>query len=442
MTTIDWLLWLGYFITLVAILAGWFWTIVLYIAGGRYLRDWQRRGPGREEDYLWVFLVPALNEGLTIADSVSRLRQVHATHKLMLVINDGSDDNTAEVLAGLAGPDLEVLHRRLPDAQKGKAAALNAAYHHVLGQLDRLPSLRGWSPERIIFAIVDADGRLDTAAPSTVARHFDDPSVGGVQISVRIYNELTWLTRSQGREFGVFGALFQVGRSRWGAAFMGGNGQFNRLAALASVAGQEGPWSHYLTEDQELGLRLLERGWRGEHEPFTYVAQQGVNSLRRLYRQRIRWMQGNLQVVLDLRRVHAHYLVGHRRFDATFTLLMPVFQVIVGTAIAVSVVLAVGFGVPYLPFDDPILLAFFLTMAFGPMTIAVLVQARGRGLRGLVAALAVTPSYIAYNWLMWPVVFIGLYKQLRGNTTWSKTAREAVDQGSQGAGARVASAPK
>ncbi len=293
-------------------------------------------------------------------------------------------------------------------------------------QLSTLESLRGWAPERIIVAIVDADGRLDPRAPLLVSRHFDDPRVGGIQVNVRIYNETSWLTRMQGMEFRVFGGLFQVGRAQWGASFMGGNGQFNRMSALDSVATPNGPWSDFLTEDQELGLRLLEHGWRGEHEPFTHVSQQGLNSLRRLYRQRTRWFQGNLQVLNNVRRLHAHHLFGKRRFDALFTLLQPVFLIVVGTAVIVAIVLAVFFGIPFLPLDRPVLLVLFLLLAFGPTAMGVLVQARGRGWRGLLAALAVTPSYLAYTWLLWPVVFIGLYKQLRGNNVWAKTARESL----------------
>ena len=427
MTLLDWLLWAGYFLALLAIVTGWAWTIVLFVAGGRYERYWREQGPGDESNYLWVFMVPALNEGVTIADSVGRLRAVAATHKVMLVINDGSEDNTGEVLESLAGPDLEVFTRVPPDARKGKAAALNAAFAHIKAQLGSGEALEGWTPDRIIFAIVDADGRLDPNAPGFVARHFDDPRVGGIQVNVRIYNETSWLTRMQGLEFRVFGGLFQVGRARWGVSFMGGNGQFNRMSALTSVAGPTGPWSDFLTEDQELGLRLLERGWRGEHEPFTFVSQQGLNSLRRLYRQRTRWFQGNLQVLSSMRRLHAHHLFGLRRFDALFTLLQPAFLIIVGTAVIVALILAIGFGVPFLPLDEPILLAFFLLLAFGPTAMGVLVQARGRGWQGLFAALAVTPSYIAYAWLMWPVVFIGLYKQLRGNNVWAKTARESIN---------------
>lgn len=100
-------------------------AIVLAISGGQAL---VHQPPiGGEEHYLWVFLVPALNEEVTIADTVARLTALSVTHRLFLIIDDGSSDGTASVLASVAHPDLRVLRRQLPQAQQGKGAALNHA---------------------------------------------------------------------------------------------------------------------------------------------------------------------------------------------------------------------------------------------------------------------------------------------------------------------------
>ena len=65
-----------------------------------------RRPPeaGGEDDFDWIFLVPALNEEVTIRDSVERLEEIPLERKRIVVINDGSDDGTAEVLATLSQP--------------------------------------------------------------------------------------------------------------------------------------------------------------------------------------------------------------------------------------------------------------------------------------------------------------------------------------------------
>lgn len=424
-----WVLWFAYYVALVAVILGVGWSAVAYVLGNRYLRAWRERPASDESAYLWVFLVPALNEAVTIADSVARLRATQATHRVILVINDGSDDNTGEVLDSITGPDLTVLTRVPPNARIGKAAALNAAYHYLRTDVLTQPRYRHWRHDQVIVGIVDADGRLAADAPTWVARQFDVPRCGGVQVNVNIYNQTSYLTRMQALEFRVFGGLFQLGRSELGVAFMGGNGQFNRLAALDSIVTGDGPWSDYLTEDQELGLRLLSRGWFGQHEPMTHVDQQGLNSLRRLYRQRARWMQGNLQVFTRFGRLNAHHLTGLRRIDAMMTLLLPVLTLIVGTAVLVALILWVGFGVPFLPLGQGLLTALVILLAIGPVTLGVLVVGRGRGLRGFLEGLRVLVPYLLYVWLMWPVTYIGLINLIKGKQAWAKTAREAIAPG-------------
>ena len=67
------------------------------------------------------------------------------------------------------------------------------------------------------------------------------PAGGRMQSLVRIYNRQHLLTWLQDVEFSVYGHLFQAGRDHWGTAGMGGNGQFNRLAALDDVPTRRAP---------------------------------------------------------------------------------------------------------------------------------------------------------------------------------------------------------
>jgi 1,2-diacylglycerol 3-beta-glucosyltransferase len=232
------------------------WTCVLF-ARARRARATPPPAPADAADgFSWVFLVPALNEEVTIADSVKRLLALPLARRRIVVIDDGSDDRTPEVLRDLAHPDLTVLRRDPPHAREGKAEALNHAYR-LLEDGDR---------DRTIVAIVDADGRLHPHAPRYAASQFADPRVGGVQALVRIYNRRRPLAWLQDVEFAVYGHLFQAGRNDWGTAGMGGNGQFNRLSALDDVADERGPWRDRLTEDQDLGLRLQLAGWEGRQE--------------------------------------------------------------------------------------------------------------------------------------------------------------------------------
>lgn len=380
--------------------------------------------PSRESDYLWVFMVAALNEEITVADAVGRLSEAHATNKVILVINDGSDDATGEILAAMDEPNLHVLTRTLPNARKGKAAALNDAYRYLLNTVLSDSRYAHWSYSRIIVGIIDADGRLDSHAPHAVGRHFTSRQIGGVQTLVRIYNIRGYLTWAQDVEFSMVGRLSQEGRSWWGTANMGGNGQFNRLSALADVADSTGPWRDRLTEDQDLGVRLIEKGWRSTQENTVAINQQGLHSLRRLYRQRTRWAQGAWESLPHLQGVKNARMGFWATCDFIYYLLTPILQLVTGAGLLAAIAINFFRDVPFIPASIPVLL-FFVSLGFLPGFIALL--HRGRGVKGTLLAVALSVPYLLYSWLLFPVLVRSLYRHLTGSTAWSKTAREHLE---------------
>jgi 1,2-diacylglycerol 3-beta-glucosyltransferase len=391
-----------------------------------------RRGVLGPDDYLWVFVVPALNEEVTIADSVGRLAEVEVLNKVILVINDGSTDDTAQILSKLSVPELTVLERVPPLARQGKSEALNDAWRYLHREVLGSGRWAGWSPGRVIVTIVDADGRLDRQA-GRVARQFVDARVGGVQTLVRIYNRHSGLTWGQDLEFGVFGRVYQLGRAVWGTANMGGNGQFNRLSALDSVAepGKDdlvGPWrASRLTEDQDIGLRMIHRGWRGSQTSEVSIDQQGLNSLRLLYRQRTRWAQGGWQV-LDLfgatmRNPHLGLIA---RLDQLWYLLTPVVQSWVGLSVVLSIAFFV-LGIAETSWTVTIAVLFYLFTA-GPGIVSVLLAQGKRGIGQFIVDILLAHLYLIYSWLIYPVVYRALIRQMMGVNTWTKTQREAIER--------------
>lgn len=388
-------------------------------------------GAEAEGEFLWVFLVPALNEEVTIADSVGRLREVRVTHKRILVINDGSEDQTGEILASMDQDDLAVLTRVAPEARQGKSEALNHAWRFLMDTVLSKGEYSGWDPNKVIVTIVDADGRLDPEA-GRIARHFVDPLVGGVQSLVRIYNTKSFLTWAQNIEFAVFGFVFQKGRTGWGTANMGGNGQFNRLQALNDVAvagssGNVGPWREgRLTEDQDVGLRLISAGWKGQQSTLVTINQQGLNSLRALYRQRTRWAQGGWQM-LDLvgemvRNKHVGFIA---RWDQFWYLMTPLLQAFMGAAVALSIVLFAT-GIVQVTWQPITLLVIYL-LAILPGVLGVVFARRDLNLLKLFLHIVFAHGYVFYSWLIFPVVYRSLFRHLVGAKSWAKTKREAIE---------------
>jgi cellulose synthase/poly-beta-1,6-N-acetylglucosamine synthase-like glycosyltransferase len=267
---------------------------VAALAAERHRRRSVGPPPATVDDFFFVFVVPCLNEELVIAASLDRLLALPGRNISVLVIDDGSDDATAGIVARYTGRDRRVhlLRRRAPNARKGKGAALNTGYHHLRSTAPAAAA--GYDDDHVVVVVVDADGRLQPDALDTVAPLFGDPRTGAVQVGVRMYNRASgWLARMQDMEFLVFTEIFQRARQRCGNAGLGGNGQFVRLSALQCVG--DDPWTDFLTEDLDMGLRLQARGWRTRFTPATYVSQEGLAALGPLIRQRTRWYQGHLQ---------------------------------------------------------------------------------------------------------------------------------------------------
>ena len=436
-----------FLITFLIVVAMFFWTVVLFFRGIKSDRHMARQEEVNPELFEWVFLVPALNEEVTIADSVSRLEAIEVTRKRIVVINDGSDDRTAEILAERTDPDLYVVERKPPQARQGKAAALNYAFDEVTERFKL-------DPATTIFCIVDADGRINPESLPHVAKHFVDSEVGGVQTLVRIYNRHRILTWFQDIEFSIYGHLFQAGRNKWGTAGMGGNGQYNRMSALQSIDDRDpgpseeaivekdpepevsiepasrGPWRDRLTEDQDLGLRLMIAGWKCRHDNHATVEQQGVPGLRRLFRQRTRWSQGNLQAMGLIDDMVTSKVHLPARFEQVVYLLMPVWQMIVGASLIASIYLWLFEDVGFVTNLDQWWWIYFLyILGFGGTVMGAIAAKIGdrNKILGIIKGILTGQVYAFYTWLLWPVLLRSSVRQVIGRGTWAKTSREQID---------------
>jgi cellulose synthase/poly-beta-1,6-N-acetylglucosamine synthase-like glycosyltransferase len=267
-----------------------------------------RRRPAASGDgsaFEWHFLIPCLDEEAVIGPTVRRLVAQFPSAGVWC-IDDDSNDSTPTVLAGLASEfeQVRVVTRRAPEARTGKGPVLNDGWRVIAASLPADVDL-----ERVVVAVVDADGYLDPDCLDVVAgaTFFGDPSVGAVQIKVRVSDRSTssgprpgpmhrLLVRLQDVEFTGVIAAQQTLRRHLGSVGMGGNGQFTRLSALNEIAeGYGTPWHGSLLEDFELGLHVLLTGHRTQYCHDTWVEQEGLTDFWGLVRQRSRWAQGNMQ---------------------------------------------------------------------------------------------------------------------------------------------------
>ena len=371
------------------------------------------------DGFLFAFMVPALNEARVIEHTLDRLLSLPVRHCLVLVIDDGSDDETGRLVESHGDPRVRVLRRELPHARGGKGAALNAGFHLLLQEIG------GWPADKVIVGIMDADGRLDPEAPVRVAEYFADADVGAVQISVRISNrEDSVLARLQDMEFVTYTDVFQSARDVWRVAGLGGNGQFVRLAAQLDLA--PAPWTDGLTEDLEQGLRLICAGWRTRYRRDVAVHQQGLVSPRRLLRQRSRWFQGHLQAWRQIPGIIRRAPL--RTVPHLLHILMVPVLLLVNVALLTALVtmltgIAVSPGIRS-SLDRPVVFLgwYWLTFALAVfLTVSVYVR-REPGLRPWKVVL-LGHAFAIYS-LLWIVAgYWALGRILRGRQSWHKTER-------------------
>jgi 1,2-diacylglycerol 3-beta-glucosyltransferase len=378
------------------------------------------------DDIYFVFLLPCLNEELVIGRTLDSLLKMPQKNFSILVIDDGSDDGTADIVRSYDNDRVWLLSRKAPNAQQGKGRALNAAYR----SLAESGILGHRKPEDVIVTILDADGRLAGNALTEVAPYFRHPKIGAVQVGVRMYNRRdNMLARLQDMEFVAFTEIFQRGRQRVGSVGLGGNGQFTRLTALQSLG--EAPWTDCLTEDLDLGIRLLCRGWVNDFCPTTHVEQQAVTDFRRLVRQRARWFQGHLQcwnripIVLasdKLRDRTVYDLLYHLTAPAlvllsTFPMVTFLLSLLINTVQSPDGVLGMLTG------EGGWLLVFWYLLAFGLAPIYGFVYWLKDEETSLPKAIGIAHVYNLYSYQWFIAGWRGAWAMLRGRRGWAKTSR-------------------
>jgi 1,2-diacylglycerol 3-beta-glucosyltransferase len=374
-------------------------------------------------DLYFVFLIPCLNEEKVILNSLSRLLAMPGGNFVILVIDDGSDDNTVDVVSTVVGDRVWLLSRRLPDARQGKGEALNSAVRYLTDG----DQLAGRDADDVIVVVVDADGHLDPHAVAEVSPFFADPSIGAVQIGVRINNrDSSNLARMQDMEFVIYTEVFQRGRRFLGSVGLGGNGQFMRLSALQSLG--PAPWTRSLTDDLDLGVRLLTAGWRNEYCSAAAVHQQGIVQLRRLIRQRSRWFQGHLQSWKLVPTVLRH-APRRSRADVLYHLSSPAV-LLIASLLTTSFVLSLANSLLLVAERrDPLgwWLATSYGLTFGPALCYSCVywaKERANGV-GLLRVTGLAHLYVCYGMMWYASGWWAVGRTLRGQTGWAKTERVA-----------------
>ncbi|MFP3991830.1 bifunctional polysaccharide deacetylase/glycosyltransferase family 2 protein [Streptomyces sp. E11-3] len=253
-------------------------TLVLFAR--LHVRRLTRFRPGspwlREVNEPVTILIPAFNEEAGIESTIHSLLDSTHQHLQIIVIDDGSTDQTADLATWIDDPRVQVI--RQPNA--GKAAALNTGLANARYN---------------IVVMVDADTVFEPDAMHRLIQPLAHPAVGAVSGNTKVGNRRRLLGRWQHLEY-VFG--FNLDRRMFEVlecmpTVPGAIGAFRRDALI----GVGGVSEDTLAEDTDLTMALWRAGWRVVYEESAIAWTEVPTSLRQLWRQRYRWCYGTLQAM-------------------------------------------------------------------------------------------------------------------------------------------------
>jgi len=250
----------------------------------------ERKNKGRGkisigENGLWpraTIIVPCFNEGKTVSGTLDSLLSLdYPKDKLNIIaVNDGSSDNTADILENYAGKfGIKVFHKK----NGGKHTALNLGIANTDSE---------------IIGCLDADSFVERNALKEIVKKFENPETMAVTPAILVHKPENILELIQKAEYNV-GLFSRKMLCRFNSLHVTpGPFSFFRREVFEKI----GPYRHgHSTEDMEMTMRMQSHRMKIDNAPKAYVYTTTPRSYSGLLKQRIRWIYGFLKNAIDYR---------------------------------------------------------------------------------------------------------------------------------------------
>jgi cellulose synthase/poly-beta-1,6-N-acetylglucosamine synthase-like glycosyltransferase/peptidoglycan/xylan/chitin deacetylase (PgdA/CDA1 family) len=284
-------------------------AILLVVLAAHHSRSTRRRVAALEPSPLppAAVIVPAYNEAVGIERTVRSLAGSDYPDFEIVVVDDGSTDGTADVVAGLGLPLVHLVRQD----NGGKAAALNTGIDLT---------------EAEVVVMVDGDTLFESDTLRRLVAPFADPAVGAVSGNTKVGNRRGLLGRWQHIEyvvgFNLDRRLYEVLQCT--PTVPGAIGAFRR-EVLDEVGGVPGDT---LAEDTDLTLAVGRTGRRVVYAEDARAWTEAPASLSALWRQRYRWSFGTMQAVWKHRGALVSRDPRERRIGRRALPYMLLFQIV------------------------------------------------------------------------------------------------------------------
>lgn len=227
-----------------------------------------------------TFIVPCFNEADTLEETIENLSALNYPNKEIIAVNDGSSDDTSNVLASLENHydfvfiDLE--------QNMGKANALNTAVKRSKNEY---------------IMVIDADTIVDDDAPYYMMENFKKhENLGAVTGNPRIRNQSTLLGKIQTLEYAsIIGC---IKRAQVLSGFVNTVSGVFTLFSKKALEDVDYFDTDMITEDIAVSWKFHFEDYRILYEPRALCWMLVPETLKGLFKQRLRWAQGGHEVVI------------------------------------------------------------------------------------------------------------------------------------------------
>lgn len=278
-------------------------------------------------------LVPAWNEAAVLRFSVDAMMELdYPPDRLRLVVvDDASTDETPQLMAEKSAQyPGRVLHLRREHGGQGKAHTLNHGLRVLLAD--------DWAQAVLI---TDADVVFESTAVQRMTRHLADPEVGAVTAFI---TEASGSPNSINRYVGYeYVAAQGVGRRAQNfvraQGCLAGGAQLHTRENLIDLGGEIDTTT--LAEDTVTTILTQLAGRAVIFDGNAVCLAEEPGSVVALWKQRLRWSRGNLQVARRFHKVFFRPGRGHRLGRPWFglmwwsTLLLPAFMILASGALVI-----------------------------------------------------------------------------------------------------------
>lgn len=225
-------------------------------------------------------LIPCYNEADNLDESIPHLLKLSYPNYQLVFINDGSKDDTLAILHRWQQTSDRI--KVVDQANGGKASAMNNGADNADGKY---------------IVGIDGDAVLDYHALEYIVDTMEkNPEVGAVTGNPRVRNRSTILGKLQVAEFSSIIGLIKRSQSLAGTLFTV-SGVI--MCIRKDVCMQIGGWSeNMVTDDIDISWKTQTSGYEIVYEPRALCWVLMPETLRGLYKQRLRWAQGGAEVIL------------------------------------------------------------------------------------------------------------------------------------------------